>query len=1207
MAISAVFRADFTDLVQEIKRTEVRFEEFKHKTEDVQESILKIANRFSGSKLISEAELMAGAIEKIGGVSRLTEREAARVGRTMAEAMEKAHRAGQEVSPAVRRIAEETQRATAQAQTFGEVFRGSFLGTALANLASRAMSQFWDATKAAIGGSIAMNAELERSTLQFATLMGNTQKAEAHVRALFKFAKDTPFETGPIITASRHLQLFGGDALNTTETLTKLGNAAAASGAQFDEVAFWTGRLYAALQGGQPIGEAAARLMELGVIAPDTRSRMEALAESAGGGSKAFDLFKASLSRFEGAMAAQANTWDGLTSSIRDSISILLADALHPMFETIKTGAQVVLQALGSDGMQRAFENLSETIRSSMGGGSTDAVKSFISTLLVFGQMTISVAQLTIKTFYSIESAVKLTLWAIVEFASGLNKILGAVVSAASAVPGLGRSLDGVKRSFADSTLVLDGMTSSLRKQTDEAVAGAMGYSGLGRSLDAAQATLGTLREEVFKATSAQTQQVTVTRTATESVRTHNKAVDSLVSTLSGAGAIQQVKNLEAAFKALTPEQRANERILHQVLVRYQAFREIVGTQVAPALERAFVATGTLEAKTLDLSLALHQLQPAVESTADEIERAGNLTSLTWQELREAKRETQEWAANTGGMLAPALQSMNVTLGETRTKSIDWRGSLDTIVRSLEQLATIGGSTFRGFVQWLGNVTGASKLAEDGGRLLKEAYEGLRDKSLKTGEGLAALAAGALTAMAAMDQATASGSTLERTIGGAMVGFQIGNTILPGFGGTVGLVAGGLFGLFRGLFSVSEETRKVRGEIASFEEGLRKNLTAQQGVEAAGRNWAATTIAVRDAYMLTGRSAAEAEAIVKQLWDDKNPNQARAAMEQINRVMEEAKRISEELNRELNGALGEAVELGMQLPDELSASIEQLIAMGRITGDNAALFGQLTAQTEPNFKKMEEAAKKYGVELGALGPAFAQNQLNERAKDIIDSFETMKRGGADVGGVIAGMSDEINQFVQDAISSGRQVPENMKPIIEAMMEQGRLTDANGTKLTDMSGINFGPPVESAFDKVIRKLQELIDKLSGGMGFDKATQQANDFAANATTAIRAIPSNIPITFEATGEDLNNDGDPGFATGTLGRTGSWFKNFGQGSLTVLHGDEAVVRRDQASSFAQAFGGGIGGTATVEELRALRSDLMAMPQHMARAVRDALLVAG
>ena len=107
------------------------------------------------------------------------------------------------------------------------------------------------------------------------------------------------------------------------------------------------------------------------------------------------------------------------------------------------------------------------------------------------------------------------------------------------------------------------------------------------------------------------------------------------------------------------------------------------------------------------------------------------------------------------------------------------------------------------------------------------------------------------------------------------------------------------------------------------------------------------------------------------------------------------------------------------------------------------------------------------------------------------------------------------------------------------------------------------------------------------------------------ALDDLPREIDIAINTTQE-----GDPtrvgeGYATGTKRRAGGWFANFGAGTQTMLHGDEAVVPRGQVGEFMQDMSGG--GDALAAEVAGLRSDFAAMPQILARAVRDAVLVAG
>lgn len=220
--------------------------------------------------------------------------------------------------------------------------------------------------------AIEMNSMLETSTLQFETLMGDADRAEAHVASLFEFAKNTPFETQPIIDASRVLQTFGGDALNTMDNLTLMGDAAAATNAPIEDVAFWTGRMYAALQAGKPIGEAVQNLSQLAVISPQAALEMERLMESGASADEVFAAFQEDLGRFGGAMEKQAGTWQGLMSTIKDTVNITLATALKPFFDIAKSGLESLATFLSGDTITNGVQLIADTL-----AGATTAVGLF--------------------------------------------------------------------------------------------------------------------------------------------------------------------------------------------------------------------------------------------------------------------------------------------------------------------------------------------------------------------------------------------------------------------------------------------------------------------------------------------------------------------------------------------------------------------------------------------------------------------------------------------------------------------------------------------------------------------------------------------------------------------------------------------------------------------------------------------------------------
>lgn len=237
--------------------------------------------------------------------------------------------------------------------TAGRVATGAMLGIGAAAVAGFGM---------ALNASINMNASLEQSTMQFTTLMGDADAAKEHVAMLFELGAKTPFETEPIIAASKHFQVFGGDALNTRENLLLVGDAAAAVGAPFDEVAFWTGRMYSAIQGGQPFGEAAARLQELGLMSPEVREQMTALQESGADVNEVWGVMSGHFGEFEGAMELQATSWAGLTSTLSDQLNMAAATALEPFFGMIQAGLGWLLDSGVIEQVGEIFSNFFKLI-----------------------------------------------------------------------------------------------------------------------------------------------------------------------------------------------------------------------------------------------------------------------------------------------------------------------------------------------------------------------------------------------------------------------------------------------------------------------------------------------------------------------------------------------------------------------------------------------------------------------------------------------------------------------------------------------------------------------------------------------------------------------------------------------------------------------------------------------------------------------------
>lgn len=168
-------------------------------------------------------------------------------------------------------------------------------------------------------GAIKESFKFETLTVQFKTLLGSMDAARERMAMLAKFAETTPFEMEEVARASRTLTVMSGDALGSAWALRTVGDAAAATGANIEELSMWIGRAYAMIQAGKPFGEAAMRLSELGVITPQVRAKMEELQAAGASSVDVWTTLTDHLATFDGAMLDLSRTGDGLTSTLSDN------------------------------------------------------------------------------------------------------------------------------------------------------------------------------------------------------------------------------------------------------------------------------------------------------------------------------------------------------------------------------------------------------------------------------------------------------------------------------------------------------------------------------------------------------------------------------------------------------------------------------------------------------------------------------------------------------------------------------------------------------------------------------------------------------------------------------------------------------------------------------------------------------------------------
>lgn len=391
--------------------------------------------------------------------------------------------------------------------TFASRAAAAFTGFISAQVVMRGLSAAFTLAKEATFG---LNATLETTQLQFATLMGSSDRARAHVAALFDFAKHTPFETGQIIEASRLLQNFGGDALNTMDSIRLLGDTSAATAAPIDQLSFWVGRLYAMLQGGQPFGEAAMRLQELAVLTPQTRQQMEALQKSGADAAAVFDVFTGSLARFDGGMTRMAGTWQGVTSTFMDSTRMILAKALEPLFAGVRDGLQLINRLMESDIVAQAATRVQAAMRQAFDREH----------LVQYGTTLIDVAGTTVRTLDVLQLSWNALQAGIAGVIKGTADLVtwwsGKLLALLQAIPGatlaFGDQIVQLATVFSHATAISAGFSSVLHDQEED-------YRRNANALDQALGVLDRLRATIPSVVATMTTQTAVIEQQTGAVQ----------------------------------------------------------------------------------------------------------------------------------------------------------------------------------------------------------------------------------------------------------------------------------------------------------------------------------------------------------------------------------------------------------------------------------------------------------------------------------------------------------------------------------------------------------------------------------------------------------------------------------------------------------------------------------------------------------------
>lgn len=432
------------------------------------------------------------------------------------------------------------------------------------------------------------------------------------------------------------------------------------------------------------------------------------------------------------------------------------------------------------------------------------------------------------------------------------------------------------------------------------------------------------------------------------------------------------------------------------------------------------------------------------------------------------------------------------------------------------------------------------------------------------GKSVGALLGSSLASAASKTTGKLLGKAFGSTVGGAL------NAFMPGLGALAGQLFGAglskVTGWIGGLFSnpMKKEVQAANAEIAKLQGGLLEQYGGMDALEVKANS--------------LGLSFEAA-------WG----HQGQAGLAAFKGLMDEfavAVKASDDKMAGLKTSLKDA-------QTELGGLIDKAAGMGYVFNEQ----GELTGVT---FSSMKTAASDLGINLEALGPAFAQAGLNEKAMEFANKIELLKLGGADMGGVLMGTKDKFSALVNEAIKGGLTLPENMKPWITELIKAGLLTDKNGEKVTDVTKIKFGAPVATEYEKITSAIKTVVDQIAGLIGKIADMTSAIDTAMrDRTSRLNFVVGDMPDPPDF-GGNWRRDGESGglraMATGGV--------VFGPTRALVGEaGPEAVIPLDRLQAFIDDKG--TDNSDVVAGLADLQRSMDDLPFVLARSQRDRALV--
>lgn len=318
-------------------------------------------------------------------------------------------------------------------------------------------------------------------------------------------------------------------------------------------------------------------------------------------------------------------------------------------------------------------------------------------------------------------------------------------------------------------------------------------------------------------------------------------------------------------------------------------------------------------------------------------------------------------------------------------------------------------------------------------QLMADNLKATGNEAMTTTQKLQAAAQAAAGAYGIYQQAYAGKSVGKGALVGASQGAAAGSQF-----GAVGAVVGGVVGLGIGIFGAK------KGQAAELK-ALNEEMATLQ------------------------RQAAMAGVSLDHAFNTKSLDSMRAAVRDLKTSLD-----MKPMQDEFNSLMHQAELAGVAFKGTFD------------TQDALALkdaIGQIKDALDLNVEahqKLQEAAERYGFTIEELGPAWQRQELDKQAAQLYQDWQLLSAAGVDQEALFRRMGSAVSEYVQTAVGAGQEIPAAMQPIIDKLIENGKLVDANGHAYgsAEEAGITYAKTMSQMFEELIQKVSDLVDSLNG---------------------------------------------------------------------------------------------------------------------------------